>query len=84
MNINQKYVLIGVVVILLFQMILFTPLQMLSWDGKMTLYTHGNLFSPLMNSTVNIVQFILYWFIIIAIGGFVFYLAKNDKEKKKE
>lgn len=81
MNKNQKYVLIGVVVVLLLQMIFFTPFVATS-DGRD--YHHsGNFFTPTIYE-VNVPSFILYWGIIFVFGGIVFYLAKDNKENKKE
>ena len=86
MNTNQKYVLIGIVVVLVLQMIFFTPFTVII-EGN-TYSDHGNIFSPINRVVgdwpVNVQSFVLYWCIIFIFGGIAFYLAKDNKEKKKD
>lgn len=88
MNQNQKYVLIGVIVVLFFQLIFFIPIKYeysAMRETSITLYDHRGLFSNwLPQMTIDIPKFILYWGIIFIFGGMAFYIAKDDKEKKKK
>lgn len=81
MNQNQKYVLIGVVVVLILQLIFFTPFTAWTSDGQ-AVNQHGNIFSPPSYAfSVNVSQFIIYWFVILIFGGIAFYLAKGPKKE---
>lgn len=69
-------------VALLLQMILF--IQFVLTYKSQSVYEHGIIFSPKnVNFTVDTGKFILYWCVILIMGGLVFFLVKNDKEKKK-
>lgn len=87
MNTNQKYVLIGISVVLLLQMFLYTPFYATSYSisgNKGTLYKHGNFFTPETVYTVDTDKFILYWGIILVMGGLIFILTKDKNKNKKE
>jgi len=86
MNTKQKFVLGGVMVILLWQMINYTPFQIIKYmpyGMKEIVYSHGNLFIPDNSgvATVYTERFILYWFIIFIFGGLAFFIAKDKKKE---
>ena len=78
MNTNQKIVLIGVAVVLLLQLVFFTPFEATTTEG-IVIYPHGNFFSKGYIYSVDTANFILYWGIIFIFGGIAFYLAKDTK-----
>lgn len=82
MNQNQKYVLIGVVVVLLLQLVFFTPLTV-TFEGNTYNYT-DNFFYHGDRLAVDVPRFLLYWGIIAIFGGIAFYIAKDDKDKEKD
>ncbi|MCJ7802110.1 MAG: hypothetical protein MUP82_07115 [Candidatus Marinimicrobia bacterium] len=79
MNQNQKYVLIGMSVILLLQLIFLTPIK--CSNAGITVFGHASIFQSNVICSINLPQFILYWFILLVFGGIAFYMAKDNKKE---
>ncbi len=93
MNTNRKYVLFGVMLVIVIQLLFFVPYsgsyqtspQKNRPSRTIYIIEHGSIFSSTSRSAhINVGQFFIYWAIIGVFGGMAFYFAKDDKGKKDD